>query len=89
MTKRRTFLKYSAMAIPAVWMNLSPTKGLAAIEDEEDRSDEWKKIRKEFELDKKQIFLNNGTMGPSPRAVTEAVVNSLREVDRRATYGGW
>lgn len=83
------------MAIPAVWMNLNPAKGIAGTGEvpepdlESLENDDWKKIRKEFELDKKQLFLNNGTMGPSPRVVTEAVVNSLREVDRTASYGGW
>ncbi len=83
------------MAIPAVWMGLNPAKGTAgnreevAPDPETPENNDWKKIRKEFELDKKQIFLNNGTIGPSPLVVTEAVVNSLREVDRTATYGGW
>lgn len=84
------------MAIPAVWMNLNPAKGNAAAEEEDlsqlslpEKDDDWKKIRKAFELDKKQIFLNNGTIGPSPKVVTEAVVDSLRKVDREASYGGW
>lgn len=49
----------------------------------------WKLVREQFPLTKDSIYLNNGTMGPSPYAVIEAVKNGMLEGDRFGNYGGW
>jgi len=51
--------------------------------------EDWSDIRDFFSLDKDLIFLNNGTMGPSPKSVTQAVIDSMNIVNSRARYGGW
>jgi selenocysteine lyase/cysteine desulfurase len=49
----------------------------------------WQVVRDQFPLKKEPIFLNNGTMGPSPYVVIDAVTAEMGEVDRNARYGGW
>lgn len=42
----------------------------------------------EFSLAKDVIFLNNGTMGPSPKKVVEAIKDRIDLVNKNAVYGG-
>lgn len=49
----------------------------------------WKQIRAQFPLTKNSIYLNNGTMGPSPYSVIEAVHKGMMEGDVNGAYGGW
>lgn len=44
----------------------------------------WSRVRSHFLLDPDRIYLNNGTLGPSPRVVVDAVVEHTRRV--AATY---
>ena len=87
---RRTFLKLSAIA-PAVSVTLGSSaaeglveKGLPFIGDEEAY---WDSIRSQFPITKNLLFFNNGTMGPSPLAVTQAVTKQIEHVDATADYG--
>jgi selenocysteine lyase/cysteine desulfurase len=49
----------------------------------------WEMVRTQFPLKKEPLFLNNGTMGPSPYVVIDAIKNEMEDVDRNARYGGW
>jgi len=49
----------------------------------------WLELRKQFPLSTNRIYFNNGTMGPSPYAVIEAVNKKMLMVDTNADYGGW
>lgn len=49
----------------------------------------WKVVRDQFPLKRDPVFLNNGTMGPSPYVVIDSITSELLEVDRTARYGGW
>ncbi len=49
----------------------------------------WKTIRQHFPLNPDLIYLNNGTMGPSPYPVIEAVKKGMMEGDVNGGYGGW
>lgn len=49
----------------------------------------WRIVREQFPLKREPVFLNNGTMGPSPYVVIDAVKTEMEEVDRTARYGGW
>jgi L-cysteine/cystine lyase len=49
----------------------------------------WHNVRQLFPLSRDWAFLNNGTMGPSPYPVIEAVKTGLMENDRDTVYGGW
>jgi selenocysteine lyase/cysteine desulfurase len=44
--------------------------------------------RGEFSLEKNIIFLNNGTVGPSPKSVSDAVKDRIDKVNEKAIYGG-
>jgi cysteine desulfurase / selenocysteine lyase len=48
----------------------------------------WDAIRDEFPIVQNLLYLNNGTMGPSPLVVTERVTNRIKHVDSTGDYGG-
>lgn len=49
----------------------------------------WKKIRGQFPLKKDFIYFNNGTIGPSPYPVLEAVTSEMLHLDETGVYAGW
>jgi L-cysteine/cystine lyase len=49
----------------------------------------WDLVRSQFPLRREPLYLNNGTMGPSPYVVIDATVRELQEIDRTGRYGGW
>jgi selenocysteine lyase/cysteine desulfurase len=42
----------------------------------------WRELRKEFSINRDETFFNTGTLGASPKAVQEAVIDHMRHVDR-------
>ena len=93
---RRSFLKQSslgllgALTIPSVFNEL-PAITLPKQDDKIDPQDEkyWTLVRQQFPLQKDWAYLNNGTMGPSPYPVIEAVHKGMMEGDVYGNYGGW
>lgn len=63
-----------------------PTDGNTVDENDEAY---WSNVRQLFPLTKERIFLNNGTIGPSPYPVIEAVKKGIMENDQHTQYGGW
>jgi selenocysteine lyase/cysteine desulfurase len=49
----------------------------------------WAFVREQFPLRRDPLYLNNGTMGPSPYVVIDAVRAEMETVDREGKYGGW
>jgi selenocysteine lyase/cysteine desulfurase len=49
----------------------------------------WRVVRTQFPLKHQPLYLNNGTMGPSPFVVIDAVTAEMEDVDRTGRYGGW
>lgn len=49
----------------------------------------WKNVRQLFPLTHEKIYLNNGTMGPSPYPVIDAVREGMRRSDELGDYGGY
>ncbi|MDP4236987.1 MAG: aminotransferase class V-fold PLP-dependent enzyme [Bacteroidota bacterium] len=88
---RRSFLKLSALAPAAATVTLgSASRDAFADEILTFAGGEeayWDSIRKQFPITKNLLFFNNGTMGPSPLAVTEAVTKQIVHVDSTADYG--
>jgi selenocysteine lyase/cysteine desulfurase len=91
MSNRRSFIRNNALLFTA----LATGQHLDALEHAPnllsgDPSDEsyWRMVRAQFPLDSKKTFLNNGTMGPSPYPVLEAVNSGLDKTSREAQYGG-
>ncbi|MBI1221975.1 MAG: aminotransferase class V-fold PLP-dependent enzyme [Bacteroidetes bacterium] len=92
MTKRREFLRIGGLAASSLlfkWQDVSAMSQAKPMLRQANGEINWKKIRKEFPLDKNRIFLNNGTMGPSPHSVMKAVWDSMNRVNTMASYGGW
>jgi selenocysteine lyase/cysteine desulfurase len=93
---RRTFLKMtlaSTATLPAIGNKeiLAHTNGsskipnlMSPMEDEKF----WSDIRNEFPIVNELLYMNNGTMGPSPRVVTERVTSRIRHVDSTGDYNG-
>lgn len=92
---RRTFIRQSSLALAGglVAGNMATgaeapmpeVKGIVAPDNE----DFWKLIRLQFPLTRDWAYLNNGTMGPSPYPVIEAVRKGMMDGDQYGNYGGW
>lgn len=56
-----------------------------------DANDEayWANVRQLFPLTRKKMYMNNGTMGPSPYPVIEAVREGMMKSDEYGDYGGY
>ena len=90
MHKRRDFLKTSILFAGA--MGIGSRSLLAQTPLPENmpvNEDYWKLVRAQFPLQSKRIFLNNGTMGPSPYPVLNEVQQEMLEIDSTARYGGY
>lgn len=48
----------------------------------------WSGIRDQFPITKELLYMNNGTMGPSPKVITDRVTARIAHVDRTGDYGG-
>ncbi|MHA7129015.1 aminotransferase class V-fold PLP-dependent enzyme [Algoriphagus namhaensis] len=49
----------------------------------------WQEVRKQFPLRSNRIYLNNGTFGPAPFPVIEAVKESIDEIYFSGEYGNY
>lgn len=49
----------------------------------------WQNVRQLFPLKRDKIFLNNGTMGPSPYPVVEAIHRGMARSDEDVYYNGY
>lgn len=49
----------------------------------------WRNLRPLFPLSLDLTYLNNGTFGPSPFEVIDAVKDGTMEMDKNGSYGGW
>ena len=93
---RRTFIRTVAGgALGGVMLHAFPEEGRARYvighEQRIEADDEpfWSVVRSQFPLGREPLYMNNGTMGPSPFAVSDAVKVSMDHVDRTGQYGGW
>lgn len=90
MASRRIFLHHlglglslpglAAFALPNTLRTLFPT----STHEEEDY---WKAIRSQFPLTTDRIYLNNGTFGPAPFSVLDAVEKSNQDINTSGEYG--
>ncbi len=92
MTDRRSFIRNGSAGLLALflpqtradWDDSCKFKG-----PDTDRSERsWKQIRREFPLQKDPVFMNNGTMGPSPKPVIDAFHDAVMYTNVSAKYGG-
>lgn len=90
MSSRRTFLQHLGLGLglptltgfsfPKAERSPFPS---GTVEDEA----YWKAIRSQFPLTTDRIYLNNGTFGPAPFSVLDAVEKSNRTINTSGEYG--
>jgi selenocysteine lyase/cysteine desulfurase len=91
---RRNFIR-SASVLAA--FTLHEVQALAATHQlkndgksiEEDDEAYWHNVRQMFPLSKEWTYLNNGTFGPSPYPVINAVNEAMMDGDREGNYTGY
>lgn len=88
---RRAFLQSApALFLGGAFYHQTNKLQLHALPDEGTDSDAyWKMLRRHFPLRNDLVYLNNGTMGPSPYYVIEQTQQGMLEADEDANYGGW
>jgi cysteine desulfurase / selenocysteine lyase len=88
---RRHFIRQTSAALLAGVsisdLAVRPTLPSAASIDNDEQY--WKLVRDQFPLDKNLTYLNNGTMGPSPYPVIEAVNKGMMDTEQFLSYSGW
>ncbi len=93
MQNRRTFIRQAGLGlvtltVPGLGYSKISSKDVKPIlgEDEEEY---WKRIKMQFPLSREsRIYMNNGTMGPSPQVVIDAQMKQMNYVNQFAVYGG-
>jgi len=95
-TTRRHFIKQVTGGMIGSWALLSvPETSHARYIIAKDKTiepndeDFWRVIRDQFPLNRERIYLNNGTMGPSPYVVLENIRRAMEDIDISGEYGGW
>jgi selenocysteine lyase/cysteine desulfurase len=85
--RRRFLLSTLAAAIAAPTRRADAARATHAGLPPQDDEAFWRALRRDFTIPDGEAFFNTGTLGASPRAVQEAVIAHLRQVD--ATIAHW
>jgi len=95
-TSRRKFIREVAGGAVGAWMltgvpETSRARYVISNDQTVQAEDEqfWKVVRDQFPLTHDRVYFNNGTMGPSPYVVREAVKSAIDNIDTSGEYGGW
>lgn len=90
---RKTFLRYaSALAAAGILPETGSRSGRRAFASPSGETPDevyWATIRQLFPLTHEWVYLNNGTLGPSPYPVIEAIQTGMMETDRNGGYSGY
>lgn len=90
MQSRRSFIqKLSAgIAIPGLVSFNSPKQpSMKSINQSLQGEEFWVELRKKFPLKDSRVYLNNGTFGPSPQVVLDALQSSFEKTNTSGEYG--
>jgi L-cysteine/cystine lyase len=95
-TSRRRFIRQLSGGVVGTWaLTALPADSRARYilaDGEKVRPDDeqfWTTVRSQFPLTHDRVYFNNGTMGPSPFPVVEALRNALDTIDTTGEYGGY
>ena len=83
MFSRRFFLKNTAnMLVGAPFMHWAG-ETLPFFESKNAIGDDlfWTELREKFPLNKNRAYFNNGTLGPSPQVVLDAVIDAMKKIE--------
>lgn len=91
---RKNFLRIASVLSTCSLSEISTTASAQYISEHSNRvsSDDesyWKNVRQLFPLQTKRVYLNNGTMGPSPYPVIKATRDGMMKSDETGEYGGY
>lgn len=92
---RRSFLRAASILPTVTLTELGDAAARTAVTGEgnqpidESNDSYWHNVRAMFPLSKDLTYLNNGTFGPSPYPVIEAVKAGMMESDMNGQYGNW
>lgn len=90
MKSRRTFIQkfFAGLAIPSV-VTMNSAFAFQPFEINQSLEGEqfWNQIRSQFPLNKTRIYFNNGTFGPAPFPVQQAMEESLTHINSSGEYG--
>jgi selenocysteine lyase/cysteine desulfurase len=84
MFSRKKFIQQSGLAIAGL---ILPKIALANASAQSQGTLDDGGIINDFTIDENTIFLNNGTMGPSPKPVVDAMIEGLEDVTKHTLYG--
>ena len=90
MKSRRSFFQKltAGIAVPAfLGINAASASTTGRIDHSLEGEEFWAEVRKSFPLTKDRVYLNNGTFGPAPYPVLEALNKSLSEINTSGEYG--
>lgn len=77
---RRSFLTFLG-GTPLAWPRaLDALAGELSVGGQADDEAFWEQVRRQFLIPPDRVYLNNGTLGPSPRVVVDAVTEHTRRV---------
>ena len=87
MTDRRDFIRSSLLATSGVaigpWIYAKDKSNERGKED-----DFWQQVRRQFPLTDQRTYFNNGTIGPMPRPVVDAVRKKMEGLNEWGEYSG-
>jgi selenocysteine lyase/cysteine desulfurase len=90
---RRNFIRSASMLAALSISEIGALSARQQLKDggEIDENDEkyWGNVRQLFPLTRELAYLNNGTYGPSPYPVIDAVHRGMMEEDQAGVYGSW
>ena len=88
---RRHFIKQTSTALLAgvSLQDFALPPMMPSYTNAPDEETYWRDMRKQFPLDDKLIYLNNGTLGPSPYSVIEAIKKGMMDTEQSLNYSGW
>jgi cysteine desulfurase/selenocysteine lyase len=90
---RRNFIRSASVLSALTFTEMDALAAMKEIQTDgdvaEDDEQYWQNVRQLFPLTKEIAYLNNGTMGPSPYPVIEAVQRGMLQEDKEGSYGGW
>ncbi|MDI1322653.1 MAG: aminotransferase class V-fold PLP-dependent enzyme [Algoriphagus sp.] len=90
MKSRRSFLQKltAGIAVPTLLgINSASASTTSKVDNSLEGEEFWAELRKSFPLTKDRVYMNNGTFGPAPNSVLEALNRSLTKINTSGEYG--
>ncbi len=89
MENRRSFLKKLSLSLiaPSVFSSAIKANERSTLDHTLKGEEYWDMVRNSFPLSRKRAYLNNGTFGPSPYPVLDALKESLEKINQSGEYG--